>query len=107
MATTSRTPARDQELALEARRALMRVRERAWAIATGLVLGLLLALATIVLVARGGPNVGEHLGLLAVYLPGYSVSYGGAVVGFAYAFVFGGVLGGLTGRLYNLFARTP
>jgi hypothetical protein len=84
---------------------LLRLRERAWSIATGLVCGALLALATVVLVVRGGPNMGAHLGLLAVYLPGYSVSVAGAVVGFVYAAAIGALAGWLAARLYNLFAR--
>ncbi len=95
----------DDLLAIETRRALLRLRERAWMIATGLVCGVLLGAATLVLVVRGGRNVGAHLGLLSVYLPGYSVSVLGSVVGFVYACVIGGALGWLAGRLYNLFAH--
>jgi hypothetical protein len=95
----------DELLAIETRRALLRLRERAWMIATGLVCGVLLGAATLVLVVRGGPRVGAHLGLLSVYLPGYSVTVLGSVVGFVYAFFIGGALGWLAGRLYNLFAH--
>ncbi len=42
--------------------------------------GLGLGLATLVLVIVGGPQ-SRHLNLLAQYLPGYRVSFGGAVVG--------------------------
>ena len=96
----------DDQLAIATRRALLRLRERAWMIATGLVCGVLLGAATLVLVIRGGPNVGAHLGLLSVYLPGYSVTVPGSIIGFIYAFVIGGVLGWLAGRLYNIFAHT-
>ncbi len=95
----------DEQLAIETRRALLRLRERAWAVATGLVCGVVLGGGTIVLVLRGGSNVGAHLGLLSVYLPGYSVTAVGAALGFGYAFVIGGVLGWLAGRLYNVLAR--
>lgn len=95
----------DELLAIETRRALLRLRERAWMIATGLVCGVLLGAATLVLVVRGGPQVGAHLGLLSVYLPGYSVTVLGSVVGFLYAAIIGGALGWLAGRLYNLFAH--
>jgi hypothetical protein len=91
--------------AIEAQRLIQQVRERAWAIAAGLVSGLFLGLATLLLVLRGGPTVGAHLGLLSVYLPGYAVTYVGSVVGFFYAFVIGGAAGWMVGRLYNLFAR--
>ena len=95
----------DKQLAIETRRALLRLRERAWMIATGLVCGVLLGAATLVLVIRGGRRVGQHLGLLSVYLPGYSVTVLGSIVGFVYAFVIGGALGWLAGRLYNKFAH--
>ena len=96
----------DEQLAIATRRALLRLRERAWMIATGFVCGVLLGAATLVLVIRGGRNVGAHLGLLSVYLPGYSVTVLGSIVGFIYAFIIGGALGWLAGRLYNIFAHT-
>ena len=40
----------------------------------GAVSGLILFLATMVLVIRGGPVVGPHIGLLAQFLPGYTVT---------------------------------
>ena len=99
------TPSDDQ-MAIDARRALLRLRERAWMIAMGLVCGVLLGSATLILVIRGGRNVGAHLGLLSVFLPGYSVTVLGSIVGFVYAFIIGGALGWLTGRLYNIFAHS-
>ena len=84
---------------------LLRLNARAWGIAIGLLLGLGLFIATIVLVLRGGPEVGPHLSLLAVFLPGYSVSVRGAFIGFAYAFFFGYALGRLIGLVYNAMAR--
>ncbi len=97
----------EDPVAVETLRALQRLRERAWATASGLVCGVLLSVATLVLVLRGGEHVGPHLGLLAVFLPGYAVSYAGAAVGFVYAFMLGAVFGWLAGRVYNVFARTP
>lgn len=82
-------------------RAILRLNARAWGIAMGLLLGGTLFLATNILVLRGGPNVGAHLGLLAVYLPGYRVSFIGSLIGFVYAFVIGYGLGRLIGGLYN------
>jgi hypothetical protein len=63
-------PARQEQL----KTTLLKLNARAWGIALGLLLGLGLALATIVLVFRGGAAVGPHLSLVAVFLPGYSVS---------------------------------
>jgi hypothetical protein len=84
-----------------ARNAVLRINARAWAISTGLLLGLGLFIATNALVLKGGKNVGEHLGLLSVYFPGYSVSFLGSLVGFVYAFVLGYGLGRVIGAVYN------
>ena len=81
--------------------ALLRVNARVWGITFGLVSGLLLFLATNYLLLRGGDPVGPHLGLLAVFFPGYSVSFVGSLVGFVYLFVIGYGLGRLVGTVYN------
>jgi hypothetical protein len=80
---------------------LVRMNEQAWGIAFGLVLGLGLLLATIILIAKGGEPVGPHLGLLSVYLPGYSVSYFGSLIGFIYLFVIGYAIGRTIVVVYN------
>ena len=85
---------------------LLKLNARAWGIALGLLLGLSLALATIVLVVRGGASIGPHLSLVAVFLPGYRVSILGAFIGFAYLFVIGYAIGRLIGSVYNRLART-
>jgi hypothetical protein len=85
---------------------LLKLNARAWVIALGLLLGLGLAIATIVLVLRGGAAVGPHLSLLALFLPGYTVSVGGAFIGFAYLFVIGYAIGRLIGLVYNKLARS-
>jgi hypothetical protein len=72
----------------------------------GLLLGAGLFLATNLLVVRGGENVGQHLGLLSVYLPGYSVSFVGSLIGFVYAFVGGYALGRIIGSVYNRLVNT-
>lgn len=92
-------------LSPEARNSLKRLHGRAWGIATGMFLGLGLFLATIILVLRDGPNMGEHLSLLSVYLPGYSVSVGGSFIGFVYAFVIGYAMGRVIGTVYNFAVR--
>lgn len=81
--------------------AIRRLNVRAWGITLGLLSGLGLMLATLILVIKGGPNMGQHLGLLANYFPGYSVSVAGAFVGFVYAFVIGYGLGRIIGSVYN------
>jgi hypothetical protein len=83
----------------------LRLNARAWGIALGLLFGLGLFVATNILVLKGGPTVGRHLGLLGVFLPGYRVTIGGSFIGFAYAFLIGYVVGWAIGRVYNALAR--
>lgn len=83
------------------RHAIQRLNARAWGVATGLLFGGGLFIATNFLVIKGGPNVGEHLRLLAVYFPGYRVTFVGSLIGFIYAFVLGYALGRLIGSVYN------
>lgn len=85
----------------ELRRAVARLNARAWGITMGLLLGLGLFVATNVLVLKGGPDMGQHLGLLKVYFPGYRVSFLGSCIGFVYAFVLGYALGRMIGSIYN------
>lgn len=84
---------------------LLKLNARAWGIALGLLFGAALFLATIVLLVRGGPQVGSHLNLLGQFLPGYRVSFGGAFLGFGYLFVIGYAIGRLIGSVYNAMAR--
>ena len=81
--------------------AVLRINGRAWGISTGMLLGLGLFLATNALVIKGGPNVGQHLQLLSVYFPGYTVTFVGSLIGFVYAFVLGYGLGRVIGTIYN------
>jgi hypothetical protein len=99
--TTPQTPRPD-----ELRTTLLKLNARAWGIALGLFFGLSLALATILLVFRGGTTVGPHLALLGIFLPGYRVSIAGAFIGFAYLFVIGYAIGRLIGLVYNKLARS-
>lgn len=89
------------------RRATLRLAGQAWGIAVGALLGASLFVATVILVLKGGPNVGQHLGLLSVFLPGYGVTIVGAFVGFIYMFVIGYAIGRLIGLLYNFVAAPP
>lgn len=89
----------------ELRRAVRRLNAQAWGVSFALLFGLGLFVATIILVLKGGPNVGQHLGLLSVYFPGYRVTVGGALIGFVYAFVLGYILGRLVGVVYNAVAH--
>jgi len=85
-------------------RATLSMNAQAWGVSFGALCGIALFLATLILVVRGGPNVGQHLGLLSVYLPGYRVTVLGAFIGFVYMFVIGYALGRLIGMIYNFIA---
>ena len=83
------------------RKRLMRIQEQGWGIAFGLIAGLGLFAATMILVIRGGAVVGPRLGLLALYFPGYSVTFLGSFIGFVYAFVGGYAVGRAIATIYN------
>lgn len=85
-------------------RAVQRLNGRAWGVSFGFLAGAGLLVATLILVIRGGPNMGQHLSLLGFYFPGYSVSVLGAFIGFVYAFVVGYAIGRVVCGLYNRFA---
>lgn len=70
-------------------------------VAVGVVVGVMLFLATVVLLLRGGPGVGYHLSVLSSYLPGYSVSWVGAVIGLFEAAVVGFLHGWFISKLIN------
>lgn len=65
----------------------------AFGVAVGLVGGLALFLATIIVVLKGGKVVGPNLALLAQYFPGYTVTSHGSVLGLLYGFTTGFVAG--------------
>lgn len=69
----------------------------------GIFAGLLLWLATAILLLRGGPNVGQNLSLLGVFLPGYEVSWAGAWIGLFWGLILGGLSGAI---LYGSYAAT-
>ena len=81
--------------------AIARLRAGVMAIVCGLLAGSGLLVATVWLVVRGGPNVGQHLGLLRNYLPGYSVTFMGSVLGFFYGALIGAAAGWLVAWVYN------
>lgn len=61
----------------------------AFGTAVGIVAGMVLFLATVALVLKGGQVVGPRLQLLNQYFPGYRVSLFGSLVGLAYGFLSG------------------
>jgi hypothetical protein len=95
----------DEQEAL--RKTIVRMHERGCGVAVGLLGGLGLFVSTNILVMRGGPVVGPHLGLLSVYLPGYSVSLLGSFNGLVYGLVIGYAIGFFVAYTYNrLSARS-
>ena len=84
--------------------AVARLRASVMAVVFGMVGGTGLLVATAWLLIRGGPNVGQNLALLRVYLPGYSVTWTGCLVGFLYGAVVGGGLGWSMAWLYNFIS---
>jgi hypothetical protein len=85
--------------------AVVRLNARLLGLVLGSLIGFGLFLATVLLVFKGGPEPGAHLGLLAQFFPGYRVTYGGSLIGFAYGFALGYVVGVILGAVYNRVAR--
>lgn len=90
----------EQDLVLVTR-AIARLRAGIVAIVTAMVAGFALFVATLWLVIKGGPDVGQHLALLRAYYPGYSVTWAGSFVGLAYGALTGAVFGWCVASLYN------
>jgi hypothetical protein len=95
-------PVRDHEI-LSAVFAKMDV--PAMTVAVGILCSLLLFLATAILLIQTVPEnhlVGPHLSDLADYLPGYEVSWLGAIVGAFYGFLAGAVAGFAAAVYWNM-----
>ena len=95
-------PVRDHEI-LSAVFAKMDV--PAMTVAAGILCSLLLFLATATLLIQTVPEnhlVGPHLSDLADYLPGYKVSWLGAIVGAFYGFLAGAVAGFAAAVYWNM-----
>lgn len=90
------------------RRALARTNANYLGVVVGVVLAIVLFAATAVLLIQGpvrpGAEVGPTLGLLENYLPGYTVSWGGAFVGAFWTFLFAFVASWPAAWLYYLGA---
>lgn len=80
----------------------MKLSIKSFALASGIFWAVIVFLATIFIMLRGG---GEHLILLAQFFFGYSISYLGAIVGLIYAFIYGAILGALFAWIHNWFAK--
>ena len=82
--------------------AFARMDKLAFAISVGTASGLLLFLATLWLVIKGGEVVGPNLRLLEQYFIGYTVTAQGACLALGYAFLWGFLFGWLFAYLRNL-----
>lgn len=74
-----------------------------FATAIGTVSGLMVWIATMWLVLKGGDVVGPNLELLSQYFVGYTVTATGAFIGLAYSFSWGFLWGWLFAYLRNFF----
>jgi hypothetical protein len=72
-------------------------------LAAGIMGGLGLFFATVILLIKGGNPVGPNLALLGQYFIGYTVTWKGSLIGLAYGGVSGFILGWFTAFLRNLF----
>lgn len=81
--------------------AVARLRAGIMATVFGGATGMILFIATVWLLIRGGPFVGLHLNLLGHYFPGYRVSWPGAFLGLLYGFLSGAALGWSLTWVYN------
>jgi len=85
--------------------AFARVDPLALAVALGSICGLMLFLATAILLLNrtaidGHP--GPHLALIGIYLPGYEVSWKGALFGGVYLWGIGAVAGFILATFWNM-----
>ena len=85
--------------------AVVRLNARLLGMVLGFLMGAGLCLITLLLVFKGGPEPGAHLGLLSQFFPGYRVTYPGSLIGFVYGFALGYVIGVVLGSVYNRVAR--
>ena len=101
---TPRPPVTQAERAVLAR-AFARLDPLALAVACGVVSGVALWLATVVLLIQGGSDVGYHLGRLRWFLPLYDVTWPGAFVGLVEVGALGAAAGGVLALLWNAYHR--
>ena len=80
----------------------MKLNTKAFALATGILLGAALLVLTLAAHWRGA---GDHLALLRGYYPGYQITYAGAAIGLVYGFVTGVLGGALLAWIYNQFVK--
>jgi len=87
---------------------LLRLNATVQGIVAGILVGLVIFVATNWLILQGGhmaPQgelvIGPHLSLLGQFFIGYRVTFLGSLIGFAYGFVSGFLVGYLVSKVYN------
>lgn len=80
----------------------MKLCKKAFGLASGIVWGVTILLATLWVVVKGG---GEHLRLLEQFYLGYNVSPLGSLIGLIYGFINGFIVGWIFAWLYNKFVK--
>jgi protoporphyrinogen oxidase len=83
-------------------RVFLKLDRVAFGLAMGITTGMVLFLATLGLVLKGGDVVGPNLQLLSHFFPAYSVTMSGSVLGLGYGFIAGFVGGWGFAFLRNL-----
>ena len=81
----------------------MKLDKKALALTSGILWGLIVLVATLWVIWRGGGNT---LALLDKFYFGYSISYLGAIIGLIYGFVNGFICGWIFAWLYNCFVKS-
>jgi len=90
------------------RRAIILLNFKVLGIALGILIGVVIFIATNWLLIKGGETgptgelvIGPHLELVGQFFIGYTVSFWGSLVGFFYGFLFGLISGVAIGGIYN------
>jgi len=80
----------------------MKLNKRGFALANGILWAIVIFVATIYVMLKGGGNT---LVLLQQFFWGYAVSWAGAFLGLIYGFVWGFIYGWLFSAFYNRFTK--
>ena len=83
-------------------RVIERVHPISFGLAVGCTVGLMMCLATLFLVIKGGANMGANMQLLGQFFGGYSVTPAGSLIGLTYGLVAGFLIGSVGAYLRNL-----
>jgi hypothetical protein len=78
----------------------MKLSKKAFALASGILWGVIVFLATIYVLLKGG---GSTLVLLQQFYWGYNISWSGAFLGLIYGLIYGFILGWIFALFYNAF----